>query len=66
MWLQNCKVMKAVFDYNEGSVKIYDENDTLIMKRTGLNKLQIKEIENNIKRYGAKKLETTSEPFRFL
>ena len=66
IWLQNGKIIKAITNTEEGTLKIFDENDCLIMKRVGLNKLQVKEIENNIKKYGAKKLNTTAEPFRFL
>ena len=55
IWLQNDRVMKAILDIDEGTVKIYDENDNLILKRTGLNKVQIKQIENYILQYGAKK-----------
>ena len=66
IWLQNGKIIKAITNAEEGTLKIFDENDCLIMKRVGLNKLQIKEIENNIIKYGAKELNTTAEPFRFL
>lgn len=66
IWLQNSKVMKAVLDLDNGTVKIYDEEDNLILKRTGLNKIQIKQIENYILQYGAKKLDKNAEPFKFL
>jgi len=66
IWIQNGIIFKAVTNIDNGIVKIYDENDVLILKRTGLNKLQVKCIENNILKYGAKKLDTHAEPFRFL
>ena len=66
MWLQNNKLIKAVVDEDKGCIIVYDEDDNIIMKRSELNKLQIREIENNIKRYGARKLNATAEPFRFL
>ena len=66
IWLQNNKVMKAIINFDEGSVKIYDENDNLILRRTGLNKLQVKQVENYILEYGAKKLSKSAEPFKFL
>ena len=66
IWLQNNKVMKAILDMDEGIVKIYDDNDNLILKRTGLNKVQIKQVENYILQYGAKKLSKNAEPFKFL
>ena len=66
IWLQNKKIMKAIINFDEGTVKIYDEDDNLILRRTGLNKLQVKKSENYILEYGAKKLSKNSEPFKFL
>lgn len=66
IWLQNDRIFKAILSIDEGTIKIYDENDNLILKRTGLNRLQIKQIENTIIEYGAKKLDKHAEPFKFL
>jgi len=66
IWLQNGRLVKAVLNVEDGILKIYDENDNLILKRTGLNKLQVKQIENAIIKYGAKKLGKNAEPFKFL
>ena len=66
IWLQNSKIIKAISSVDDGTIMIYDENDDLILKRTGLTRLQVKKIENNILRYGAKRLNQHAEPFRFL
>jgi len=66
IWLQNGRIMKAISNSEDGTIKIYGEDDNLILKRTGLNKIQIKQIENCIVKYGAKKLDKHAEPFRFL
>ena len=66
IWLQNGKLMKAITNVELGTIKIYDDNDNLILKRTGLNRIQVKQIEVTIKKYGAKKLSTHAEPFKFL
>jgi hypothetical protein len=66
IWIQNGRLMKAVSCQDDGTLKIYDENDQLILKRTGLNKLQVKQIEKTIVKYGAKKLDRHAEPFKFL
>jgi antitoxin component YwqK of YwqJK toxin-antitoxin module len=66
IWLQNGKIIKAISSVDDGTIRIYDENDNLILKRTGLTRLQVKKIENNILRYGAKRLNQHAEPFRFL
>jgi len=66
IWLQNDRLTKAILSPDEGTLKIYDENDNLILKRTGLTKFQVKQIENTIIKYGAKKLDKHAEPFKFL
>ena len=66
IWLQNGKIIKAISSVDEGTIKIYDENYNLILKRIGLTKFQVKKIENNILKYGAKRLNQHAEPFRFL
>jgi len=66
IWIQNGRILKAILSVDAGTVKIYDEEDNLILKRTGLNKIQVKQIEENIIKYGAKKLDKHAEPFKFL
>ena len=66
IWLQNGKLMKAIINEEDGILRIFDDHDTLILKRTGLNKIQIKQIETCIIKYGAKKLDKHAEPFKFL
>jgi len=66
IWLQNGKIIKAISSVDDGTIKIYDEHDNLIMKRIGLTKFQVKKIENIILKYGAKRLNQHAEPFRFL
>jgi len=56
IWLQNGRIMKAISNVDEGTLKIYDEDDNLVLKRTGLNKFQVKQVEKTIIKYGAKKL----------
>ena len=66
IWLQNGEIIKAISSVNDGTIKIYDENDNLILKLIGLTKFQVKKIENSILKYGAKRLNQHTEPFRFL
>ena len=66
IWLQNGSIYKSISSPEEGTICIYDENDQLILKRSGLTKLQIKQIEHNIIRYGARKISKNAEPFKFL
>ena len=66
VWLQNNNIVKVISNTDDGTIKIYDECNNLILKRTGLSKIQVKQIENNIIKYGAKKLNRTADAFRYL
>ena len=55
-WLQNGEVYKSVSSPDDGIICIYNQQDKLILKQ----------IEENIIKYGAKKLTASAEPFRFL
>jgi len=66
IWLQNGEMYKAISNTEDGTIRIYDEQDNLILKRTGLNKMQVKQIEHLIIKYGAKKLDQHEKPFKFL
>ena len=66
IWLQNGKLMKAILNEEDGILRIFDDHDTLMLKRTGLNRIQIKQIESCIIKYGAKKLDKQAEPFKIL
>jgi hypothetical protein len=65
-WLQNGEVYKSVSSPDNGTICIYNEHDKLILKRAGLSKIQVKQIERNIIKYGARKLQKNTEPYRFL
>ncbi len=66
IWIQNGKIVKAISCAEDGIIRIYDENDNLVMKRTGLTKFQVKQVEINLKIYGARRLNKHAEPFKFL
>ena len=66
IWLQNGRLVKAISCAEDGTLRIYDQDDNLILKRTGLNQRQVKIIENQILKYGAIRLNKREQPFRYL
>ncbi len=66
IWLQNNNIIKVISNVEDGTIKIYDECNNLILKRTGLTQIQVKQIENNIVKYGAKKLNRHQDAFHYL
>jgi len=53
IWLEKKQVFKAVID--KDTIRIYDQNDSLVLKRQGLNSNCINSIICNIKKYGMHK-----------
>ena len=67
LWLYNDKLMKAVSCTEDGTITVYDENDNVLIKRTGLTPAQIKKIEIVLANTGAKRLDGGSkEPITYL
>ena len=57
-WLQSKgKILKVVSDPSRGTIKVYDENGKLLMKKTNLSKEKVKMFEDNFLNYVAKKLD---------
>jgi len=66
IWIENGKILKAISCVEDGTLRIYNEDDNLILKRTGLTKFQVKQVELHLRKYGAKRLNKHAEPFKFL
>lgn len=66
MWIQNGKIFKAILSPADGIIKVYDKHDRLLLKRTGLNKIEVKKIERTIIKFNRNKFNKNAEPFRFL
>jgi hypothetical protein len=66
MWIQNNHLIKAISNMDTGTLTIYDENDNVLVKRTGLSRQQIKKIEIVFSHFSAKKLDKNQEPCTYL
>lgn len=56
-WLQaKGRILKVVSDPNKGTIKVYDENGKILMKKTNLTKEQVEMVEDSFLSYAAKKL----------
>ena len=66
IWIHNGRVLKAVARPGDGTFTIYDEHDTILIKRTGLTPAHIKKIEVALSSSGAKRVDGHREPFRYL
>jgi len=49
IWAQDNKIVKGVFNINKGVMSIFDDNDNLLLRRTGFTKKQILKVEANFK-----------------
>jgi len=66
IWMQNNRLLKAVSNQNTGTLTIYDEYDNVLLRRTGLTKQQIKNIEIIFSSHCIKKVGDHREPFTYL
>ena len=66
IWVQNNKLLKAISNQETGTLTIYDEQDNIILRRTGLTKQQVKTIEIYLSNYQIKRLDDHREPFTYL
>ena len=66
IWVQYNRILKAISNQNTGTLTIYNENDKILLRRTGLTKQQIKKIEILLSNYGIKRVDDHKEPFTYL
>jgi hypothetical protein len=66
IWVQNNRILKAISNQEAGTLTIYDDCDTIILRRTGLSKQQIKTIEIIFATYNLKRIDDRKEPFTYL
>ena len=65
IWLQKDinKIFKVITSSDNGIIKFYNENDELLMIRTGLSKKQVSNIEKKLLEVGAIKLNDKKTSF---
>jgi len=66
IWMQNNRLLKAVINQNTGTLTIYDEYDNILLRRIGLTRKQIKNIEIIFSNYCENKVGDHREPFTYL
>jgi len=63
IWIENSRLLKALYNPCERTLTIYNENDEIIVKREELNQNQIKKLETIFLSKGAKRIDSRKEPF---
>ncbi len=65
IWLQKDinKIFKVITSSDNGIIKFHNENDELLMIRTGLSKKQVSNIEKKLLEMGAIKLNDKKTSF---
>jgi len=66
IWVQNNKIVKAISNQETGTLTIYDEDDNILLRRTGLTRQQIKKIEIYFSNHRIKRVDDHREPFTYL
>ena len=63
IWVQDEKLVKAVYHKIKKTLMIFDENDEVILKREGIEESDIKKIELIFLSHGAQRMDTTKQSF---
>ena len=63
MWVQDEKLIKAVYHKTRKTLIIFDEDDNVILKREGIQASHIKKIELVFLSNGAQRMDTTEKSF---
>jgi hypothetical protein len=61
MWVQDEKLLKAVYHKSKKTLIIFDEEDNIILKRVGVEASHIKKIELIFLSKGAQRMDTTEQ-----
>lgn len=66
MWLQDSEVYKAMYRHRDRTFLVFNSQDDIILKYTGITDELLQELEVLFKRMGAKQLDNRREPFIYL
>ncbi len=66
IWIQNNRILKAITNRNSGTLVIYDEQDNVLLRRTGLSIEQVKKIETCLANCQVQPMGENQEPFTYL
>ena len=66
IWVHNDRLYKAISNPVTKTVTIYDANDRILIRRTGLTIQQMKAIEATITIYGGRRMDGNRQPFTYL
>ncbi len=66
IWIHNSRLYKAIANPATKSITIYDAEDNILIRRTGLTFQQMKIIEVTLDTCGAKRMDDHHQPFTYL
>jgi hypothetical protein len=66
IWIQNNRLLKAIVNKETGTLTIYNQHDSVLLKRTGLTRQQMKKIEIGLSHSNLKSVDENQEPFTYL
>jgi hypothetical protein len=66
IWMEEYAVQKAVYNPGNRTLIVYNEQDEIILKRTGISLKQLPSLEALFFHFGAKRIDGQKEPFTYL
>jgi hypothetical protein len=66
IWIQNNQLLKAISNHDAGTLTIYDQQDNILLRRTGLSPQQVRKIEICLSSQQFKKVDDQRERINYL
>jgi len=66
IWLHRNTLMKAIANTRKGTIIFYDQDDRVLMVRSGLTPAKMKILEKRLEKAGATCLDDDTRPFSYL
>jgi hypothetical protein len=66
IWLQETVLHKAVYNPTTRTLSVYNQEDSIVLRRTGISAKQLASLEVVFSHLGAKRLDRDRTPFVYL
>jgi hypothetical protein len=66
IWIENNLLQKAVYTQKDQTLVVYNENDEIVIRRTGITPEQLASLEILFIHLSAKRIDGKKEPFTYL
>jgi hypothetical protein len=66
IWMQENNLHKAMYNFSEQILIVYNERDEIVLKRKGITPAQFAKLETIFVSIGARRIDNRKEPFTII